>query len=217
VARDAESAEVKTAALYVRVSRKDQNERNQLPDLRKLARARGLRIVAIYSERVRASKERPRFEAMRQAAHRGEFQVLLVWALDRLGRSLIHNVRTVLELEQDGIEIVSHREDWMRDTGPVRNLLISIFSWVAEQESRRISERTLAGLERARREGTKLGRRRNFFDIKRALELRADGLTIRAIAKRIKVPKATLQRGLADPKRLMLRTTVPTGKKAVGA
>jgi putative DNA-invertase from lambdoid prophage Rac len=80
-------------------------------------------------------------------ARRGSFDVLLVWALDRVGRSMVDNLRDVLELGRLGVQIVSLREPWLDTGGPVRDLLLAIFSWVAQQERLRFVERTKAGID----------------------------------------------------------------------
>jgi len=71
-------------------------------------------------------------------AYRGDFEVVLVWSLDRLGRSMTGNLEAVLELDRCGVEVVSVREPWLDTGGPVRALLIAIFGWVAEQERAQI-------------------------------------------------------------------------------
>jgi len=86
------------------------------------------------------------------------FDVLLVWSLDRFGRSMAGNVNDALALDAVGVKIVSVREPWLDTGGPVRYLLLAIFSWVAEQELRRLVERMRAGIERARALGTRSGK-----------------------------------------------------------
>lgn len=81
--------------------------------------------------------------------------------------------------------------------GPVRPLLLSIFAWVAEQERARLIERTREGVAQARREGTQLGRPRVIVDLARGCELRAGGLGLREIARKLGVGVGTLHRALA--------------------
>jgi DNA invertase Pin-like site-specific DNA recombinase len=78
--------------------------------------------------------------------------------LDRLHRSMVGAITTVLELDRLGVEVISLKEPWLDTSGPVRSLLVAIFGWVAEQERVRLIERTKAGLERARAQGKRLGR-----------------------------------------------------------
>ncbi len=151
-------------------------------------------MVQVYEEHVSAAKTRPEFERMMRAAHEGEFEVLVVWALDRFGRSTVGNLQAVLTLDASGIQVISVREPWLDTGGAVRPLLIAIFSWVAEQERTQLVERTKAGLERARRRGVKIGRPERHVDVRRAQTLRAVGLSVREVAKRLRTPATTLFR-----------------------
>jgi DNA invertase Pin-like site-specific DNA recombinase len=172
---------------YVRVSTEDQSVENQLPDLRQLAEARGLTIARVFSENMSAVKHRPEYEALLKAAHSGKVGTILIWALDRLHRSMVGSMQTVLELDRLGVRVISVREPWLDTSGPVRSLLIAVFGWVAEQERRRISERTKAGLDRARRAGKKLGKPGFDIDVVRAQALREAGTSYRRIAAELGV------------------------------
>lgn len=189
------------AVAYRRVSRGDQDPENQRADIERAAAARGLELVGEFVETASgAATTRPAFDAMMLAAARGEFRVLIVWALDRFGRSMFRNINAVVELDRLGVQVISVRESWLDTSGPIRDLLVAIFSWVAEQERRRLGERTRAGLERARARGKKLGRPRRVItraELERALELQARKVPIRIIAQRVRVPRATLHRALA--------------------
>ncbi len=147
------------AAIYLRVSSEDQTYENQRPDIERVVSTRGYKLVATYEEHASAAKPRAEFTRMMRDAHRGMFDVLVVWALDRFGRSMVGNIQAVLDLDRRGVQVVSVREPWL-DTGggAVRPLLIAIFGWVAEQERTRLSERTKAGMDRARRSGIHVGR-----------------------------------------------------------
>ncbi|HEY3358319.1 MAG TPA: recombinase family protein [Polyangia bacterium] len=186
--------ETTTCALYIRVSSDGQSLDNQKPELHQLARVRGLAVTQVFEEKVSAVKHRPAYEAMMRAAHQGQFQALVIWALDRLGRSMIGNLTVVLELDRLGVQVISVRESWLDTASPVRPLLLAVFSWVAEQERRRISERTKAGLDRARRHGRHLGRPRVAVSVSAALALRRSGLSIREVARQLKVGASTLHR-----------------------
>jgi DNA invertase Pin-like site-specific DNA recombinase len=119
-------------ALYLRHSTDKAKTENQRPEVEQLARARGYEITATFEEGASAVKKRPEYERMMKAARRGAFDVLVVWALDRFGRSMVGNLNDVLELDRIGVTVVSVRESWLDTGSPVRNLLIAIFSWVAE-------------------------------------------------------------------------------------
>lgn len=184
-------------ALYLRISKTDgsRTAENQRPEVEQLARARGT-IVATYEEAASAVKKRPQYDAMLQAARRGEFNAIVVWAIDRFGRSMMGNLNDILELDRIGVQVLSVRESWLDTSGPMRQLLVAIFSWAAEQERTRLVERTKAGIERARREGKRLGRPRRKWDKCKASELLEGGASMREVARQIGVPYATLQRGL---------------------
>lgn len=189
------------AAIYLRVSTEDQTLDNQRADVQQIIRARRLKTVASYEEKASAARARPKFNEMLEAAHRGEFEVLVVWALDRFGRSMVGNLQAVLDLDRAGVEVISVRESWLDTGGPVRPLLIAIFGWIAEQERLRMGERTKAGLERARRQGVVIGRPRKSIDLRRAKALVKEGLSIREAAKRLRVSATTLHRALTRSKK----------------
>jgi len=111
----------------------------------------GYKVFTSYEEEASAAKKRPEHERMMKDAKRGAFQVLVIWALDRFGRSMTGNLADVLELDRVGVQVVSVRESWLDTGSPVRTLLLAIFSWLAEQERVRIGERTRARMAAARR------------------------------------------------------------------
>lgn len=184
----------KKAILYLRVSSEEQTTENQLPELQQLARARNYEIVEVVEEKMSAVKQRAGLDHIMKVAHEGRFNVLVVWALDRLGRSMVGNLQAVLELNRLEVEIVSLREPWLQLDGPVKSLLIALMSWVAEQERARIVERTVVGMERARREGKRIGRPRVEIDPDEAMKLKRKGYSLRKAAKKLGVGHSTLQR-----------------------
>jgi len=137
------------AALYLRVSSDRQTVENQRAEVEQLARARGYEI-ALYEETESAAKRRPVFERMLTDVRAGRIDAVVVWAIDRLHRSMQGAINDVLELDRLGVRVLSVREPWLDTSGPVRSLLVAIFGWVAEQERSRLIERTKAGLERAK-------------------------------------------------------------------
>jgi len=131
----------------------------QLRDLRELAGRRGCEIVDEYcDEGISGSKDsRPGLNRLLADAEAGKFSVVLVWKLDRLGRSLIHLVRLMEDFRRFGIELVSFSEglDFTTTTG---KLLFQIISAFAEFERNCIRERVLAGMRNARAKGKRIGR-----------------------------------------------------------
>ena len=185
-------------AIYLRVSKRDgtQTTENQRPEVEAVARQRG-EIVRAYVEQGSAAKKRPVFQEMMQAARAGEFSCLVVWALDRFGRSLTGNMVDLLELDKLGVCVVSVRETWLDTCSPMRNLLVAIFSWCAEQERARLSERVKAGLETARGKGKRLGRKPFAVDVAEGVRLLTEErLSQRAAAKRMGLSLSVFHRAL---------------------
>jgi DNA invertase Pin-like site-specific DNA recombinase len=190
-------ADRRAAALYVRTSRIDQHPENQLPDIRRLAEQRGLEVVDIFEEKLSATRNRPAFEKMRRHAQRGAFNTLIVWALDRLGRSMFDVVYTVQELDRCGCRLLSVKEPWLDAAGPMRQLFTALHAWTAQQERERLIERTRAGITRARAEGVALGRPRIEVDASQLARLAAEGLSVRQIAAALGCSKTTAARRLS--------------------
>lgn len=142
------------AAAYVRVSTDRQEHANQRPALEAMARQRGWGELEWFEEVASGAKARPVLEDLTARARRGEYQVLVVWALDRLGRSTWDTIDRVRALDAAGVVVVSHKEPWLDTGGPTREVLLFFMSWVAEQERTRLRERVQAGLLRARTAGT---------------------------------------------------------------
>lgn len=190
------------AALYLRVSTERQTTENQRDEVERLARARGFESLHWYEEQESAAKRRPVLERLMNDARRGQQEAVVVWALDRLDRSMVGAVTRLLELDRLGVRVLSVREPWLDTAGPVRQLLVAIFGWVAEQERARLIERTRAGLDRARREGVKLGRPAasplKLAAAAEAWQRNRDTHSVAAIARLHGVGASTLRRYLAS-------------------
>jgi DNA invertase Pin-like site-specific DNA recombinase len=142
------------AAIWVRVSTDRQHEDNQIPGLERLCQQRGWEITRRY-EIADASaykgEHRQALQRMLEDAHRGEFSVLVVWAVDRLCRQGIKELlRLIRQLRERNVSLVSHQEPWLNGTDSTTELLAAVAAWVATQESVRRSERIRAGLARAK-------------------------------------------------------------------
>jgi DNA invertase Pin-like site-specific DNA recombinase len=151
---------VKTAAIYARVSTTHgQSVEMQLRDLRELAGRRGFTLVEEYcDEGISGAKDsRPALNRLLADAEAGRFSVLLVWKLDRLGRSLVHLVSLMESLRRWDIELVSFSEG-LDFTTPTGKLLFQIISAFAEFERDCIRERVRAGLRNAKAKGKRIGR-----------------------------------------------------------
>ena len=147
--------------VYLRVSRDSQETANQLPALKHWIGARDHELVALYNEDESAWRAGHQHELARLMSDLPKYQpnVLLVWALDRLTRQGIGAIlQLVNNFKVHGVQVVSYSEPWTEQAGPMAELLYAIAGWAANFEADRISKRTLAGLERAKAEGKRLGR-----------------------------------------------------------
>ena len=189
------------AAIYARVSTKDQDCHNQLLQLRQFAASQGWAVVAEYSDELSGStSDRPQFQAMFQAASRREFDILLFWSLDRLSREgVLDTLQHLNRLTGYGVAWRSYTEQYLDSTGMFRDAVIGILAAVAKQERVRRSERTRAGLERARANGKQLGRRRVAVDSSKIRSLRDQGLSWDAVSKLTGYKRSTCQRAVQEP------------------
>jgi DNA invertase Pin-like site-specific DNA recombinase len=193
------------AAIYGRVSTlTNQSTEMQVRDLRQLADRRGFEIMHEYLDEgfSGAKSSRPALDEMLADAKRGEFSILLVWKLDRLGRSLAHLVRLLEDLRAWNVELVSFSEglDFTTTTG---KLLYQMLSAFAEFERDCIRERVRSGLRNARAKGKKLGRPRVFADASRIAALRTQGRSWREIVSETGVSKGTAQRAARNLPRII--------------
>ena len=194
----AEAGAASRCALYLRCSTDKQHTDVQRPAVEQLARARGFAVAYVFEETVSAiAARRPAWERLQRGAHLGDFQAVVLFALDRLGRSMSATSKTSSPSITSAFRSSASASPGSTPAGPVRNLLVAIFSWVAEQERTRLVERTKAGLQAARRRGAKIGRPRRRVDLDRARELRVAGQSLRAVAKELGIGYATLCRALA--------------------
>ena len=150
------------ATVYLRTSTQEQHPENQFPAIQEYCRTHGHEIVSVYQEQESAFKS-GRQAALRQliadCQNRRSFNLLICWSLDRLSRQGIANILNLITmLRLYGVKVISMQETWLETEGPMQELLLAVFGWAAQYESRIRSERTLAGLARARGEGKKLGR-----------------------------------------------------------
>jgi DNA invertase Pin-like site-specific DNA recombinase len=191
---------MKTVALYLRVSTVDQHPETQLHDLRAMAHQRGLQIVAEYTDRISGTKaRRPGLDDLLRDARRGRFQVVLVWASDRIARSVRHFLEVLDELNHLEIEFVSFREN-LDTGGPLGRAVVIIIGAIAELERNLIIERVRAGMRRARLEGRHIGRRPIEVDRVAILRDRNRGDSLTDIAKAHRVSRATISRLLKQAK-----------------
>ncbi len=186
-------------ALYARVSTcNGQDPEMQLAELREYATRRGWTITAEYVDHgVSGSKEsRPQLNQLMTDAHRRKFDAVLVWKIDRFGRSLKHLVNALADLCAYGVAFVSFRDNLDLST-PSGRLMFQIIGAMAEFERSLIQERVKAGLRNARARGKKFGRPRVEIDAVRVAELRREGLSWSQVCRTLNVSKGSAQRSVA--------------------
>jgi putative DNA-invertase from lambdoid prophage Rac len=161
------SASTETAAAVLfRVSTNHQEADNQVPDVERFCSHHGHRVARRYEITDSAWKNGeggPEYQQVIQAilddAHRGEFSVLVVWALDRVVRTGAEDtLRLIRRLRERGCALVSVKESWLNGSSEVQDVLVAFAGWMAQQESQRRSERIRAGLARRAAEGKPVGR-----------------------------------------------------------
>ncbi len=192
---------MKRAAIYLRVSTVDQRTGNQEHELRQAAERAGWEVVKVYRDHgisgAKGRDKRPAFDALCRDANRRQFDVVMAWNVDRLGRSLQDLVSFLSELQALKVDLFLHQQG-LDTTTPAGKAMFQMLGVFAEFERSIIRERVRAGLLRARREGKKLGRPRIAADLEKRIlaALKAPGRTegVRKIAARFGVDPGTVQR-----------------------
>jgi DNA invertase Pin-like site-specific DNA recombinase len=177
--------EMKRAVLYLRVSKNEQTIENQRIELERVAAAKGWRVIAIFKDEgisgAFGREVRAQYDTMLKQGVQAKFDVVLAWDVSRLSRSLVDLVTTLDELHACGIDLYLHQQA-IDTTTPAGKAMFQMCGVFAEFERGILSERVKAGLNRARKEGKILGRPIKVANIKKILEERSNGKTIRAIA-----------------------------------
>lgn len=189
-------------ATYIRISTNSSRQEtdNQIIPLKEWAQRLSGEFIAEYVDEASGSKsDRKALQMLLEDARMRKFDTLLIWALDRLSREGIARMSGYLEiLRSYGVRVLSHQEPWLDTSGPVSDLLIAIFGWVAQQERNRIRERVLCGLRSAKAKGKTFGRPKRNVNIEKALSYKEKGHSLREIAQFMGVPRATLARALSQ-------------------
>ena len=192
----------KSVALYVRVSTANgQTTRNQERELKDAAKRHGWHIAAVYRDQgisgAKGRDERPGFDQLLQAVARREIDMIAAWSVDRLGRSLTDLLGVLQELHAKGVDLYLHQQGLDTST-PSGRAMFQMLGVFAEFERAIIRERVMAGLTRAKAEGTRLGRPATVTDdmakVSKIRAARAAGKSLRAIAEEYDVGVGTVGR-----------------------
>jgi len=175
-------------AIYARVSTDEQSVDAQLRDLREFAEHRGWHVPRdreYVDLGISGAKDgRPAWNQCWDAIQKGRINILLVHALDRLGRSLPHLVKILSTMSERNVSLISFRENIDLSSGTGR-MVAGFIAVLADFELSMIRERTRAGMRAAKARGSKIGKQKRFFDKKRATELRDRGLGQIKIAREL--------------------------------
>ena len=179
-------------AIYARVSTASQTVENQFQELREVAQRNGWTVVAELSDSgisgAKGRDQRPAFDQLLKRATRREFDLIMVWAIDRLGRSIQHLVGFMNDIQAMGVDLYVHQQA-IDTTTPSGRMIFGIFSALGEYERELIRERIMAGQKRARAQGVKIGRPSKMNDAVRTSVklLRDGGMGIKEISKRLEI------------------------------
>jgi len=190
-----------TAALYARVSTQDQHCEMQLTELREYCRRSGWAIAGEYVDTgwSGAKASRPELDRCMKDARLHKFECVLVWKLDRWGRSVANLVASIQELSSLSIRFIAVTQGIDTDqANPMAKFLLHIMAAFAELEREMIRERVKAGMAAARHRGVRCGRPKAAFDRAKVFELRARGMSFREVAVKLKVSRGTIGRVLAS-------------------
>jgi DNA invertase Pin-like site-specific DNA recombinase len=193
---------MKKVAIYARVSTASQTTENQLLDLRQTAQRMGYTIVAEFVDNgisgAKSRCDRPALDQMLKQATQRRFDMILCWDISRLGRSLQNLVEILTELQSLKIDLFFQQQGLDTSTSSGR-MMFSVFGALAEYERELIRERVIAGQQRAKAQGVKLGRPSKMNDgLRTAIKLlREKGMGIKQIAAQCQVGIGSVYAALA--------------------
>jgi DNA invertase Pin-like site-specific DNA recombinase len=189
-------------ALYARVSTSDgrQDTQNQLQQLREFCAKQDWQVVAEFVDNASGKRsDRPKFQQMFDAASRREFDCLAFWSLDRFSREgVLETLQHLQRLTAYGVAYRSFTESYIDSLGPFRDVVISLLAALARQERIRLSERVVAGLARARKDGRVGGRPKVVVSTQKIQRLAGQGLSAVQIGSQLGCSRMTVARRLAE-------------------
>ena len=194
---------MKSVVIYGRVSTNNQSVSNQLHDLKEVCERNGWTIVDEYIDEgisgTHGRDKRPEFDRLLKDVNRKRFDGILVWDISRLGRSLQHLVSFLNDVISKDIDLYIHKQGIDTST-PTGKMMFGFISVMSEYERTLISERVKSGLETAKRNGKKLGRKTNVNGGTRnvVIELRKSGMSLNKICKTVGIGSGTVYRLLGS-------------------
>ena len=188
----------KRVAIYARVSTDEQTPDNQINELRAVADRMGWTVVEEFVDwgisGAKGREKRPAYDKMYKSAVRREFDLIMSWSVDRLGRSLQNLVGFLSDIHAKGIDLYLHQQG-IDTTMPAGKAMFQMCGVFAEFERAMIQERVKSGLARAKAQGKVLGRPRVSIETETAVrKARKDGTGIKTIAKQLGIGVGTVQR-----------------------
>lgn len=188
---------MKSCAIYARVSSSDQSCELQITELQEFAARRDWNVIVIFEEKFTGTKaNRPKLNELQRLVAERKVDVVLIWKLDRLFRSLKDLLSMLQDWSDLGVELCSLKDGVDLSTSSGR-LLMQLIGAFAEFEGSLIRERVRSGIANAKRKGVQLGRPPLVGNADHAKQLRASGCTIRQIAKELKIGNGSVQKLLA--------------------
>jgi DNA invertase Pin-like site-specific DNA recombinase len=188
-----------SVGIYARVSTSDQTCESQLRELQEYCSRRGWNIHDQYVDNGWSGKltSRPELNRLMADARQRRFDAVVVWKLDRWGRSLVHSIQSIQELAALGVRFLAITQNIDTDeSNPMSRFMLQIFAAFSELEREMIRERVCAGVRNAKRKGVQLGRRRVVFDRSKAIAMHDANTSIKNIAATLGVGVGTIHRAL---------------------
>lgn len=187
-------------ALYARVSTRDkgQDTENQTLQLREYCQKQGWSVIHEFVDHASGkSSKRPEFERLFAGAAKRQFDLVLFWSLDRFSREgAFETMEYLRRLTDAGVDWKSYTEQYLDSAslGLFRDAVLSILATIAKQERVRLSERTIAGLRRAKRNGQELGRPKLVVDRDKVCAMHEEGKNMREIGEAFGISAASVCR-----------------------
>lgn len=186
------------AAIYHRPEKDATSEQmdKQLHELAEYCKSRNFEIFQYYKEMGEGDgRQRPVFTQLMKDANRKKFDIVLVWSFRNFRRfSGVKDIKYILHLKELGIRFISYQETFFDTSSNYSEVLSPILEWLSNEETKTISERTKAGIEKAKKQGITIGRPKTQVDMQKMLEMKKQGKSLREISGAVGVSKETARR-----------------------